>query len=211
MNKQQYQDYSQQAVQKQITQRKEAEHPLILKLRDQLLGRGVAGIKGIGRMFKQLDDDQNKTLTFQEFKDGLINHNVSFTNDEMTSLFKVFDKDGSNTISYDEFLIRLRPPMNQTRMNLVMKAFTKLDKTRDGKITCEDLANVYNVKDNPKFQNGDMTEQQILAQFLDSFEVTQHKDGIVTFDEFVNYYSGVSASIDSDIYFDIMMRNSWKL
>lgn len=70
--------------------------------------------------------------------------------------------------------------MNQTRIGLVNRAFQKLDKTKDGKITCEDLANVYNVKQHPKFQNGELTEQQILAQFLDSFEVGQHKDGIVS-------------------------------
>ncbi len=69
--------------------------------------------------------------------------------------------------------------MNQTRTNLVLKAFQKLDKSRDGRVTCEDLANVYNVKQHPKYQNGELTEQQILNQFLNSFEVSQHKDGIV--------------------------------
>jgi len=50
-----------------------------------------------------------------------------------------------------------------------------------------------------------------LRQFLDSFDAPDDKDGQITSDEFQNYYAGVSASIDNDCYFDLMMRNAWKI
>jgi len=36
-------------------------------------------------------------------------------------------------------------------------------------------------------------------------------DGSVTFDEFCDYFSGVSCSIDGDDYFETMMKNAWQL
>ncbi len=36
-------------------------------------------------------------------------------------------------------------------------------------------------------------------------------DGKVTLDEFIEYYTNVSASIDGDDYFALMMNNSWNL
>jgi hypothetical protein len=36
-------------------------------------------------------------------------------------------------------------------------------------------------------------------------------DGIITFDEFLDYFKDISASIDRDDYFEVMMKNSWKI
>jgi len=70
---------------------------------------------------------------------------------------------------------------------------------------------VYNVSLHPKYQNGEWTEDQVFKHFLQSFEFPNDADGKVTWEEWLNYYCGVSSSIDKDSYFALMMRNSWKL
>lgn len=72
----------------------------------------------------------------------------------------------------------LQPPMSNARKNLINQAFMKLDKTGDGIITVEDLKGVYNVRKHKKYMNGEWTEEQVLRQFLDSFD-SQDKDGKV--------------------------------
>jgi Ca2+-binding EF-hand superfamily protein len=180
-------------------------------LRASCLSHGANGIKGLGRLFKIMDDDGNRTLDMPEFKKGIRDHGLNFDAHTIQEMFNAFDTDGTGTLDFDEFLIALRPPMSNARKSLIHQAFVKLDKVSDGKITVDDLKGVYNVKKHPKFLSGEWNEDQCLREFLDSFDTHGHKDGEVTEDEFVNYYAGVSASIDNDAYFDLMMRNAWKL
>ncbi|KAM6901292.1 calcyphosin-like protein [Lycodopsis pacificus] len=181
------------------------------RLRLQCLSRGSSGIKGLGRTFKVMDDNESRSLDLKEFLKGLSDYGVLMEKQEATALFQHFDRDRNGTIDFDEFLVTLRPHMSKARQEVVTEAFRKLDKTGDGVITVEDLRGVYNAKYHPKYQNGEWTEDQVFRTFLDNFDSPYDKDGKVTKEEFINYYCGVSASIDSDVYFILMMRNAWKL
>lgn len=182
----------------------------IEKLREVCLKRGVNGIRMIGRMFKTYDDNGSRMLDREELKNGLQEYGLSMSKDELDQLFTHFDKDGSGSISFDEFLVALRPPMSNSRVELIGKAFAKMDATGDGVITIEDLKKHYDVSQHPKYKTGEWAKDKVLQEFLNNFQ-GDSTDSEVTKEEFLNYYAGVSASIDQDVYFDYMMRQAWKL
>lgn len=128
----------------------------------------------------------------------------------------MFDGDRSGSIDYNEFLRTIRGEMTEPRRNLVMRAFKMLDKTGDGIIAIEDIKGVYNARNHPDVKMGKKTEDEVLGEFLSTFE-THHSimkggaglDQRVDEHEFIEYYNNVSASIDDDRYFELMMKNAW--
>lgn len=183
----------------------------IEKLRASCLARGANGIRGLARLFNIMDDDGSKKLNFDEFKKGIQEYGLGFSKEEIKDMFFAFDTDKSGQVDFDEFLIRLRPAMGRSRVDLINKAFNKLDKNGDGQITSADLKGVYSVRNHPKYLNGEWSEEQVFNNFLKVFDTRNEEDGIITREEFINYYAGVSASIDNDAYFDLMMRTNWKI
>lgn len=98
-----------------------------------------------------------------------------------------------------------------------MKAFAILDRDRSGVIDIRDIKGVYNGTKHPDVISGKKTEDEVLFEFLDTFEshhsdsVEDKRDGSVTQSEWVEYYNNVSMSIDDDAYFELMMNNAWNL
>ncbi|KAH8382625.1 hypothetical protein KR009_004412, partial [Drosophila setifemur] len=207
--------YSKEAALKNLARRELAnglEKDPIYKLRLQCFSRGATGILGLSRTFRVMDDDGSKTLNAEEFQKGVTEMGLELSDSEIAEMFASFDTDGSGTINMTEFLVKLRPPMNNSRISIIEKAFDKMDVNGDNQITVADLKNVYSVRDHPKYLSGEMTESEIFTGFLKNFEAgAPNPDGIVTQEEFINYYATISASVDNDAYFDLMMRQAYKL
>lgn len=89
-------------------------------------------------------------------------------------------------------------------------AYDKLDVNHDGLVKLDDICKIYDVSKHPDVLSGKKTPEAVYIEFMKLWD-TQEKDGIITFDEFCEYYSDVSASIDDDDYFVEMMISAWKL
>lgn len=102
--------------------------------------------------------------------------------------------------------------MNASRLDSMIKAFKKLDRNNDGHITITDLKRVYSVGNNPLYRSGELSESDILVSFVKNFEAGAHNpEGLISKDDFINYYATISASIDNDAYFDLVMRRAYNL
>ena len=177
---------------------------LLDRLRKKLASRGARGIIGLGKQFRIMDDNHSMSLDKYEFSKAMADYMLGFSEGELATLFRVFDYDHSGVVEYDEFLRTIRGPMNPTRKGYVAKAFAILDKDHSGFVNIDDIRGVYTAKTHPDVLAGKKTEDQILQEFLETFE-TAHSmrdnnapDHIVTKDEFDEYYNNISASIDDD-------------
>lgn len=141
---------------------REKPNQVLDKVKRVLLKRGGHGIRGLGLIFRRMDNNGDKKLDRYEFQWGLKENGHDITPSEFERVFKYFDKNNNGKIDYDEFLVALRGDLNERRARLVDMAFAKLDKTGDGIVTVEDLVGTYNVEFHPKFKSGEMSKRDIL-------------------------------------------------
>jgi len=138
-------------------------------------------------------------------------HALHWTPAQIKAVFSSFDTDNSASISFTEFLRGVRGPLNPRRRSLVLLAFERLDRDKSGTLETSDLEGLYDASKHPDVISGKKTSAEVLREFLDTFDSPSQKDGKVTTDEFCEYYATLSASIDEDDYFELMIRNAWHI
>ena len=114
---------------------------------------------------------------------------------------------------------QVRGEMNAARVALCKKAYAIMDTDKSGQLDLNDIRQTYNAKQHPDVKSGKKQEDEVLAEFLDTFEDhfcdmkgnADSRDGNISIPEWLEYYNNVSMSIDNDEYFALMMNNAWNL
>ena len=95
---------------------------------------------------------------------------------------------------------------------MVKRAFGLMDRDGSGKVTVADISAVYDVSRNKDFIEGKKSREEILEDFLSGFEgMKGNADGVITWQEWLDYYTDLSMSITDDLYFVRMMESVWQI
>lgn len=137
-------------------------------------------------------------------------YGIDLSPTELEQVFLYFDRDKNGFIDSTEFLVGLRGELTAQRRQFVMMAFNTLDTDRSGVITTDEILSKYDLNWHPEVRAGKKTVKEAAKDFMAQWD-RGDKDGCVTTAEFEDYYKEISASIDDDTYFELMIRNAWRI
>eukprot|EP01050_Picozoa_sp_SAG11_P016066 SAG11_NODE_2147_length_3753_cov_2.218391_2_plen_603_part_00 len=206
------------AAKRQLPVKSAAAEAWLERMRVQLDKRGSNTQKMLAIRFKIMDDDGKKTISKQEFQSGMLEMQCPI--DEVTTdeLFNYYTFGGGpkegKEMNFEQFLVLMRGYLSPARRAMVHRAFTKMDRNGSGVIDWMDLAGVYSVAQHPKVLSGEYSEEQALTAHLAKYGdegFLSDGDGRVSLAEFEQYYANISASIDTDEYFTLMMQQAWQI
>ena len=181
------------------------------RMKVTMLKKGSGFISGLARFFKIPESfDKFRRVEINLFFDGMKSFGIEFSKEEINNLLTLMDIDQDGKINFDELMIAIRGKPNVRRQAIIDKAFLKFDKDCNGFVTTKDLEAAYNAKAHPKVKAGQKKEEEATKEFLQNFG-EKGPDGKVTRTEWNDYYSAISATIDNDEHFIILMKNAWKL
>ena len=117
-----------------------------------------------------------------------------------------------------KFLKGVIGEMNERRKRIIQQAFKAIDKNGIGLIELDDIRENYNAKMHPDVLSGKKTEEEVLAEFLDTFEYQfsllsdeKENESKISMEEFLDYYNNISLGIKDDDFFEEMIKNVYNL
>lgn len=187
-------------------------NPVIDGLRKKILEKSdEEGFCGLRRSFLVMDMPNNKILQKQEARAGLQRFKVSVTPIEFEQLWNYICRNADGDVTVSEFVRQIRgdESVNERRYNAIREAFEYLDAKGSGSLRIATIAPLINLSDHPLVRKGTKSVDQVLQDFIDAWD--KNRDGSISWEEWLTYYSDLSAGIEDDQYFELMIQNTWRI
>jgi Ca2+-binding EF-hand superfamily protein len=183
---------------------------VLKKVRAALIKKaGEDALHRLTRAFAAHDKDKDGALTKEELFNCLQQCGVPIAIAETEVIVKNFDPEGKGRVPLSELLRGLRGFLSDRRRKLIDMAYGCVDQHNAGVVTLDDIVKRYDASGHPDVISAKSTAEEVTRRFLSNWKVSNPSS--VTRNEFADYYRNVSAMIDSDSFFESMMRGVWHL
>ena len=203
------------------------ENESLVKFRKLLVSLGTKSIFRFQKMLSIYDRDNSGFISFENFYTIFQSNYIDIPLVDIKSIFGLFDNNNEKQINsaseykikYDLLLKSIIGNISIKRRALIQKVFDSFSRDKNGKILISDMKNRFNPSRHPDVLKGSKTENKILGEFLDFLEIFReyynNLHGGYTFNmgfqEFLEFYSEISLSIEDDKDFENLLINCWDL
>ena len=170
---------------------------------------GRIGVRSLFRNLLNMDDSGDGELDAKEFQSGLRDMGIVLSAGEINAIMSFFDRDGGGTLTVQELRGGVRGTMPGRRAQLVRNVYNTLPGAARGKVSISTVKRRFDPYCDPRLRSGKLREEAVLGELVAQIESSE-RDGFVTCEEFMDYYSDVSAAMDDDKEFDAYVREGWQ-
>jgi Ca2+-binding EF-hand superfamily protein len=165
-------------------------------------------------------------ITEQDFHNALFEYNIQMHSEDLDIVWQVLDCDGCGYLSYYSLMRAYFGEMNSNRHSVFRTLVNKLDTQKIGYIQINAIKKFFKAALHPKVKSGDLTEDEMFNKFLRLFELLEPtklenlneisaymdiKTKLISYEQFEEYYNGLSIEVENDADFIQILKNSWNL
>jgi Ca2+-binding EF-hand superfamily protein len=163
---------------------------------------------------KSLEDKNTNSTSIENLLSVIEQMGLDINQDELINFYSILDYTQSNKVSTNEILRLIRGEISEQRKILIVTKFAVLDKEKTGIISISLVKELYNFKFHPDVFLGKKSAEQIYKEFLYTFDIFCELNGLkdaISYKDFIEYYTPISASILNDNYFDDIILGVWNI
>ncbi|PWV00200.1 hypothetical protein TcG_02657 [Trypanosoma cruzi] len=178
----------------------------------RLLFTGASGANGIRALSRSLGiavDAGGKLVDKTTFVECLKSNDVPLDKEDVEAIMSVLDRTGDGMLDPVDFIAALRQELTPVKRTWIIRLWYTFRQNTNGTIFIEDLVNAFNPAGHPSVLSGERSEKEVREEFQGTFNTTTNPDGVLTRQEFEQYYSCVAGSCLDDASFVALLRGVW--
>ena len=189
---------------------------LIQILRSKINTNNGITYYSLAHHLKSSEDKTTNTTNLETLLSTIKLLQLDINPDDIINFYACLDYTQSGKVSTDEILRIIVGEISERRKISIISKFGEMDKNKTGYLPILFLKKVYNAKFHPDCFLRKKPENEALDEFMFTFEVFCYLKGLaadqeISYKDFVEYYTPISASIESDNYFDDILLGAWNI